>query len=62
MKLTSFSRGYWEIAVQCNGSKDTVLRDYDLLKDRQSGKTIGQLEVKYNLSRQQICNILNKYK
>lgn len=62
MKLTGFSRGYWEISVQCNASKEIVLRDYDLLKDRERGMSIGQLEIRYNLSRQQVCNILNKYK
>lgn len=62
MRLTSFSRGYWEIAVKCNGAKETLLRDYDLVKDRDNGKTLGQLENKYGLSRQRVCEILNKYK
>ncbi len=62
MKLTSFSKGFWQSAVQCKGADPLVLRDYDLLKDREGGKTLGQLEVKYKISRQQVCNILNKYK
>lgn len=61
-KFISFSRGYWELAVQCKGSKETVLRDYDLLKDRKNGKSIGQLEIKYGISRQAVYDIINKYK
>lgn len=63
MKLTSFSRGFWESAVECKASPKVILNHYDLLKDRQEGKkTIGQLAVKYGISRQQVCNIINKYK
>lgn len=62
MKLLKMSRGYWEIAVQCKASKTNVLRDYDLLKDRENGKSLGQLEIKYGISRQAICDIISKYK
>jgi len=62
MKLTSFSRGYWEISVQCKASDDLILRDYDLIKMRESGKTIGQLSIRFDLSERQVINILNKYK
>lgn len=62
MKLTSFTRGYWECAVQCKGSNENILRDYDILKLKESGKTIGQIAIKYDLSERQIINILNKYR
>lgn len=62
MKLTSFSRGYWEMAKACGQAKSNVLRDYDLIKDRESGKTLGQLEIKYGISRQRVCEILKENK
>lgn len=62
MKLTTFSRGFWESAVACKGAKKEVLRDYDIVKLRESGKTIGQIAIKYGFSERYIIDILNKYK
>lgn len=62
MKLTALSRGYWEISVKCNASDPLILRNYDLLKDREKGKTLGELAIKYGISRMQVCNIINKHK
>lgn len=61
MKLTSFSRGFWESAVRCKGAKANVIRDYDILIARKEGKTIGQLALKFNLSEKQISIIIHKY-
>jgi len=61
MKLLKFSRSYWEMAVACGGSKENILRDYDILKERKAGKTIGQLSIKHGLSEKQICVIIHKY-
>lgn len=62
MTLLKFSRSYWEMAKACGGSDPLVLRNYDILSDRKQGKTIGQISIKYGISRQQVFNILNKYK
>ena len=48
------------MAVAYGGGKDNVLRDYDIQKDRDSGKTIGQLAIKYGLSEMQIYRIIKK--
>ena len=58
MKLLKFSKSYWEMAVACGGAKKSTLRNYDILKDRTDGKTIGQLAIKYGLSEMQISRIL----
>lgn len=62
MKLLKFSRSYWEMAVACGGAKDNLLRNYDIVKLKQEGRTIGQIAIRYGLSERQIINILNEYK
>jgi len=58
-KLLKFSRSYWEMAKACGGAKDDVLRDYDIQKEYASGKSMGQLSIRYNLSKAQISRIVN---
>lgn len=60
MTLLKFSRSYWEMAKACGGAKDNVLRNYDILIEHKKGKTIGQLSIKYGLSRMQISRIVNE--
>jgi len=48
------------MAKACGGAKDNVLRNYDILTDHKKGKTIGQLAIKYGLSRMQIFRIVNE--
>lgn len=62
MKLTSFTRGFWESAVQCNGAKESVLRDYDIVKLKESGKTIGQIAIKFGITERYVIKILDKYR
>lgn len=62
MSLLKFSRSFWETAVAYQGSEAIVLRDYDILKEKHDGKTLEQIAIKHNISRRQVCNILNKYK
>ena len=62
MKLTSFSKGFWQSAVECKGANPNILRDYDIVKAREDGKTLGQIAIKYGLSEKRICEIVNKYK
>lgn len=58
MKLLKFTRSYWEMAVACGGNKENVLRDYDIQKEHKAGKSLGQLAIKYNLSKMQIYRIV----
>lgn len=62
MKLLKFSRSFWETAVAYGGSDKTVLRDYDILRDLESGKTWSQIQIKYDVSRDTVSRITNKYK
>jgi len=58
-KPLRMSRSYWETAVSLGGAKKNIVRDYDILKERAAGKTMGQLAIKYGLSEKQICLIIN---
>lgn len=62
MSLLKFSRSFWETAVAYKGSDPNVLRDYDVLADLAKGKTWTQIQIKYNISRDTVCNIVRKYK
>lgn len=60
-KLLRFSRSHWETAVAYEGSKENILRDYDILKDRERGLSCGQLAIKYGITCQAIMKIVNSY-
>lgn len=60
-KLTKFTRSFWETAVAYGGSKPNVLRDYDIIKDRDRGLSCGQLAIKYDITCVQVMRILHKY-
>lgn len=60
-KLLRFSRSHWETAVAYEGSDPLVVRDYDILKDREKGLSCGQLAIKYGITCQAIMKIINKY-
>lgn len=60
-RLTKFSRSFWETAVAYGGSKEIVLRDYDVLKEYQNGKTCGQIAIKFNISCTMVMKIVHKY-
>jgi hypothetical protein len=62
MSITKFSRAFWETAVKYKGSKPEVLRDYDILKDREKGKTLAQCAIKHNLTRKTVAEIQKKYR
>lgn len=62
MRITAFSKQFWKTVVECKGvGNKNVLRDYDIIKDREKGMTLGQLSIKYGLSEKQIHVIINKY-
>lgn len=60
--ITKFSRDFWATAVKYKGSDPKVLRDYDILKGREEGKSITQLAIKFQVSRVTINEILKKYR
>lgn len=62
MNPLKFSRGFWEMAHACGGTRDNILRDYDILSDHKKGLTIGQLSHKYGLAKSSVWEIVNKYK
>lgn len=58
--IEKLSRGYWEIAVKHKGCDPIILRDYDIIKDRERGLTLGQLAIKYNMTKMNVIKILTK--
>lgn len=62
MSLLKFTRNFWETAVKYKGSKPEVLRDYDILQDRKSGKTLTQCAIKHNVTRRTVIEIQKKYR
>jgi len=46
--------------VKDNVAQPKTLIHYDIIKDRDRGLTIGQLSIKYNLSKPTIYSILKK--
>jgi len=62
MSLTKFSRAFWETAVKYKGAKPEVLRDYDILKDREKGKTLTQCAIKHDVTRKTVASIQKKYR
>lgn len=56
--ITKYSKTFIENMVKEKIADPKVLRDYDIIKDRDRGLTIGQLVIKYSLSKQSIISIL----
>ncbi len=60
--ITKLSSTFWETVVAYKGGNKLILRDYDLIKLRDEGKTIGQIAIKFSISERQVNNILKKYR
>jgi len=56
--ITKYSKTFIENMVKDKVADPKVLRDYDIIKDRDRGLTIGQLVIKYSLSKPTIISIL----
>lgn len=56
--ITKYSKTFIENMVKDKVAQPKTLRDYDILKDRERGLTIGQLCIKYNLSKPTIISII----
>lgn len=62
MRLTSFTRSFWKTVVECKATDELILKHYDIIKDRESGMSVGQLAIKYQMSSRNIFKILEKYR
>lgn len=60
--ITKFSKDFWRTAVGYGGSDESVLRNYDIMKDHKNGLSYSQLSIKYGLSRRGIINICKDIK
>lgn len=60
--ITKYSKDLISNLVKEKIAKPTSLRNYDIVSDRQRGLSLGQLAIKYNLTRMQIIRILNDNK
>jgi len=56
--ITKYSKTFIENMVKDKVAEPKILRDYDIMKDRDRGLTIGQLCIKYSLSKPTIISIL----
>lgn len=61
MSLTRFSRSFWETTVKYGGSDETVLRDYDIIKAKEDGKSNTQIAIKHGISRMTVIRTVKKY-
>lgn len=59
--ITRFTRGFIKTCVDNKVSEPTVLRDWDIIKSHNEGKTIGQIAIKFGLSKKHIHHLINKY-
>lgn len=61
--ITKFSRTFVENMVKAKVATDkNILRNYDILKDKERGLSYSQLSIKYSLCRDQIIEIVKKYR
>jgi acetone carboxylase gamma subunit len=56
--ITKYSKQFIQNMVNDKVAHPKVLRNYDIIKDRQRGLTIGQLCIKYDLHKTTILDIL----
>lgn len=59
--ITRFTRGFIKTCVENKVSEPETLRNWDIIKAHKDGKTIGQLSIKFHLSKKHIHHIINKY-
>ena len=58
--IEKYSKEFIKNMVRDKVASPKILRDYDIITDRNRGLTIGQLSIKYNLSKPTIYSILKK--
>lgn len=60
--ITKYPKDFISNLVKEKIAKPNSLRNYDIVSDRQRGLSLGQLAIKYDLTRMQIIRILNDNK
>jgi DNA invertase Pin-like site-specific DNA recombinase len=60
--ITKFSRQFVETAVEYGLADKLKLLHYDILKDREQGKTLSQIAIKRGINVRSVSRILNSYK
>jgi Mor family transcriptional regulator len=60
--ITKYPKELIQNMVKEKIAKPQSLRNYDIVTDRQRGLSLGQLAIKYDLTRMQIIRILNDNK
>jgi len=60
--ITKYPKELIQSMVKEKIAKPQSLRNYDIVTDRQRGLSLGQLAIKYDLTRMQIIRILNDNK
>jgi len=61
-KLTKFSRDFVKTCIEYKINRVSSIRDYDIVKDHESGKSIRQLAIKYEITPKAVFDIIHKHK
>lgn len=59
--MIKYSKEFLAQMVKDNVADPKILTHYDIIKDWEKGLSIGQLSIKYNLSKPTIYSILKKW-
>lgn len=60
--ITKYPKELIQTMVKEKIAKSQAIRNYDIITDRNRGLSLGQLAIKYNLTRMQITRIVNDNK
>lgn len=60
--ITKFSKQFIQNMVNEKVAEPRILRNYDIIVDRNRGLSVGQLCIKYAMSKSQILRIINENK
>jgi len=55
--ITKFTKEFWKTVVAYGGADETIIRNYDILKDRKGGLTHQQIATKHGISKRQVIRI-----
>lgn len=60
-EITKFSKDFVARMVSAK-AKNRVLKEYDVLKDLEAGKSAAQVAIRHNISRREVFNIKADYR
>jgi DNA-binding NarL/FixJ family response regulator len=60
-EITKFSRDFVARMISAKAQK-TVLKEYDVLKDIEAGKSASQIAIKHNICRREVFRIKADYR